>query len=80
MQAKGGDKLTKKARERLARLMGAPIGAIETEVAPKTEGATGQWICITCGDPFANNMEADGHTPKHKLAWRSFVSGKIEEP
>lgn len=85
MEAKAGDKITEKARKRLAMCMGGnyPIDAIPTAVEPKGAGQAGQWFCITCGDLPQNNMSAQIHADDHRthrLAWRSFDSGKIEAP
>ncbi len=82
--AKAGDKFAMKARRALANAMGkAPIENVPSGVSPKTDGDAGQWFCITCGSLPKNNLEASGHQrskPTHPLAWRSFVSGKIEAP
>ena len=56
---------------------------IRADVKPKAPGNAGQWLCVTCGEPFANNLEAHFHSgkhPKHKFAWRNFETGDIEEP
>ena len=71
--AKAGDKMTEKACK---RVRGYPVG---TEVQPKAEGDRGQWLCIDCGEPFPNNMQAQGHTKSHRLAWRNFETGNLEE-
>lgn len=85
--AKAGDVISADARRRLAKLLGGPrrlaISAIQIAVAPKSAGTNGQWICIDCGELPQNNMQAWGHMderPGHRLAWRNFESGKIEEP
>lgn len=86
MKAKAGETITTKARDALARAMGFARRdqkidpCIPTKVEPKGDGKAGQWFCITCGALPMNNFEADGHPRSHKLAWRSFESGKIEEP
>lgn len=44
----------------LARvLIGADEGNVE--VKPKSAGQAGQWICICCAVPLANNWEKDSH-------------------
>lgn len=84
-RAKEGDEITATAREKLATAMGGRMTAerLPTHVGAKAEGERGQWFCATCGELPQNNMQADTHErshPKHKLAWRSFDSGKIEAP
>lgn len=77
--AKAGDKITAKARKVLEQR----LGYTPETVQPKAEGAQGQWFCITCGDLPQNNFQAQTHRdecPKHKLAWRNFESGQVEEP
>lgn len=79
MKAKAGDKFTKAARKH--RYAGALFP--DEPVQPKAPGTKGQWVCITCGDLPQNNWQANTHEeehPKHKLAWRNFESGKVEEP
>lgn len=83
--AKAGDRLSIVVRRKLARLMGrAPLAAVPREVIakrPYEDKHAGQWICIDCGRPMANNMEAWGHADsksKHRFAWRT--SNGLEEP
>jgi hypothetical protein len=82
--AKAGDVLSSIVRRRLARLMGAPLEAVPRAVVakqPYEDPHAGQWICIDCGRPMANNFEAWGHVsskPKHRLAWHT--SNGLEEP
>jgi hypothetical protein len=84
--AKAGDKITERARRALRRRLGGgrmPLEAIQDEVVAKSAGDRGQWFCIDCGELPRNNLEAHSHqeeSPKHRLAWRDFTSGKIEEP
>lgn len=80
-EAKAGDVIGKKARNVLRK-----TGHDQESVMNKGEGNEGQWFCIDCGLFPENNFQAIGHAsgkyathPKHRLAWRSFVSGKIEE-
>lgn len=82
MEAKAGDTITEKARKKLAAALGGnyPMEHVPRQVEPKGPGQAGQWFCVTCGDLPRNNLEANGHAEKHKLAWRSFDSGKIEAP
>lgn len=83
----GYARITEKARKRLCEAMGAnfPLEHIPQKVEPKGDGKAGQWFCITCGDLPQNNLMASAHVgttwgKRHKLAWRSFDSGKIEAP
>ena len=71
--AKAGDKMTDKACK---ALRGYPPG---TTVQPKAPGDSGQRLCSDCGTPFANNMQANAHTKSHRLAWRNFETGNLEE-
>lgn len=83
MKAKAGDPITDEARERLGRACGMPGPWPDSKVATKTDGTAGQWVCVTCGESFHNNMQANGHyedMPKHLLAWLSSASQNIEEP
>ena len=36
------------------------------EVRPKGDGNNGQWVCLTCGLPLANQLEKDVHTGEKK--------------
>jgi len=81
--AKAGDAITLKARKKLGSLMRVDAKYVQAIVKPKAPGNAGQWLCVTCGEPFANNLEAHFHSgkhPKHKFAWRNFETGDIEEP
>jgi len=76
MNAKTGDKLTLRARKRLANLSGCPLDMIPTEVIAPSSETHGQWVCIDCGEPFRNNWGATSHEhepgcSKHRLAWRT---------
>lgn len=77
--AKAGDAISKKARSVLKNALG-----LEQEVVlEKSPGNAGQWFCIDCGLSPENNMQMWGHQeakPKHRIAWRSFTSGLVEEP
>lgn len=78
-RAKAGDKLSKKANDRLFKQFKIVLGDVE----PKSSGNSGQWLCIDCGELPQNNMMAWAHSdqhPKHRFAWRNFDSGKLEEP
>lgn len=81
--AETDEAIAPKARKRLASLLRMPLDAIQKTVGPKTPGDTGQWLCITCGALPQNQIEAGSHerqNPKHRFAWRSFTSGRIEAP
>lgn len=80
--AKEGEKISTKARERLAGLMRIPVSFVPQKVQPKRDGQQGQWVCADCGEPFPNNMSAMSHgdeKPKHRLAWRG-ATGDLEQP
>jgi hypothetical protein len=66
--AKAGDVPAPKAYKHSSWHRGlGQVKVVEPWHASKPD--SGQWVCITCGEPFLNNMEATSHTPKHKLAW-----------
>ena len=81
-EAKAGDELTAKAAAKLRkkhRMMAEVLTTKEScVVQTKTKAKDGQWICITCGDVFDNNMQAHGHPVSHKLAW--WTNLHFEEP
>lgn len=78
--AKAGDMVTEEALKRLAKIgvRGAP-----KVVCAKSAGDRGQWLCIDCGYPCQNNVDAWSHAEQkkgHRFAWRNFESGNLEEP
>lgn len=58
---------------------GEPILKSQTHVAPKRPGQTGQWVCVTCGERFRNNLHAFAHPTTHALAWQNYRTGDVEE-
>lgn len=79
--AKSGDMISAKAGAKLRKRFRGLFDSREAcLVHPKSEGDGGQWLCIDCGEVFANNLEASSHPKSHRLAWRSFTSGKLEVP
>lgn len=93
MKAKVGQVIQEKARRKYARALGHILGTpreaelmeanVPKSVMPKSDGNDGQWFCIDCGELPQNNWQASSHEsekPKHRLAFRNFSSGDIEEP
>jgi len=84
--AKARDTITLKARKKMCSMMSCrdlDPNKLQLKVLPKAPGNQGQWICITCGFPASNNLEACSHMDDnklHKFAWRNFETGNIEEP
>lgn len=93
-KAKAGDTLTDAAVTELARC-GLRLPPDMRTVKPKAYGTDGQWLCIDCGHPCENQIDAYNHSEKHgktkygkphgkkqshRLAWRNFHTGDIEEP
>jgi hypothetical protein len=81
--AKAGDKFTAKAGAKLRKALSSDIVRYLTRdpVAPKSPegGDNGQWICIDCG-ALPTQFEMWSHPKSHRIAWRNFISGKIEAP
>lgn len=83
MNAEPNERISPKARQRLAALQRIPLASVQETVESKSSGDRGQWLCITCGALPQNQLEAGSHErkyPRHRFAWRSFVSGRIEAP
>jgi hypothetical protein len=71
-EAKAGDAVTLKASTRFAQNKSTAVAFREeciVRVKPKYETKPGQFACITCGEVFANALEAFCHPNVHKLAW-----------
>lgn len=71
--AKHGEELTAKACHNLRRkipfMAHILVDKASCTVQTKSDTKSGQWVCISCGEPFQNNMQAHSHTESHKLAW-----------
>lgn len=77
--AKAGDDLTPKALRKLRKLTRLEIpGTVQPKPKGELDPTRGQWVCIDCGDPMQNNMQAHGHTKTHRLGWWTGVH--VEEP
>ena len=74
--AKAGELVAERALKKLRKR----FPNIPNTIQPKPENASpsGQWVCIDCGDPMQNNLEAHGHTKTHRLGWWTGVH--VEEP
>ena len=48
----------------------------EHTVCAKSEGNAGQWVCIACGEPLANNFEKDSHCESRPSRLRMILTEK----
>lgn len=79
--AKAGEELAAKAVKRLTGTfphMRDLLVGDGLRVQPKSDAKSGQWGCVDCGEMLQNNMSAQGHNAKHRLAW--WVGLHFEEP
>lgn len=55
------------------------MGDEEFEIGPPCQENVGNWVCVSCGEPFQNQLQKDGHlfgtTQAHVLAWNCFIHG-----
>ena len=80
LPAKAGDVVAVQAIRALEKL---GMRGVPEVVGAKTPCDRGQWLCVDCGYPCQNNIDAWNHAEqhkKHRFAWRNFDSGNLEEP
>lgn len=47
------------------------------KVEAKSDGKNGKWVCISCGEPLAHNLEKDLHCARRRPAGLDHMPGGV---